>query len=40
MDRMARLSFADGGLILPAHTPYERELLVRSKRKPTPTLGE
>ena len=28
MQRIARLSFADGGLILPAYTPYERELLV------------
>jgi hypothetical protein len=28
MDRIARLSFKDGGLILPAYSPYERELLV------------
>lgn len=28
MNDIAHLSFKGGGLILPAHTPYERELLV------------
>lgn len=39
MDHIAHLSFSGGGLILPAHTPYECELLVESVEATTKRYG-
>jgi hypothetical protein len=39
MNDIAHLSFRGGGLILPAHTPYERELLVESVEAATKRHG-
>jgi hypothetical protein len=39
MNDIAHLSFRGGGLILPAHTPYERELLVECVEATTKRHG-
>ena len=39
MNDIAHLSFRGGGLILPAHTPYERELLVECVETTTKRHG-
>lgn len=48
MTDVAHLSFRGGGLLLPAHTPYERELLIEyieattkrhGQRTPIPVAG-
>jgi hypothetical protein len=39
LNNIARLSFSGGGLILPAHTPYDRELLVESVEATTKRYG-
>ena len=39
MNDIAHLSFRGGGLILPAQTPYERELLVESVEASTKRHG-
>jgi hypothetical protein len=39
MKNIAHLSFKGGGFILPAHTPYERELLVECVEATTKRYG-
>ena len=39
MNDIAHLSFRGGGLFLPAHTPYERELLVECVEASTKRYG-
>jgi hypothetical protein len=40
MNDIAHLSFRGGGLILPAHTPYDRELLVECVEASTKRYGD
>ncbi len=39
MNHIAHMSFQGGGLLLPAHTPYEREVLVECVEAATKRYG-